>query len=312
MLRPGEPDKKLSEVDELIISGDGYDSLESALAAGRKWRQVASSVFARMLLSVDFGDDDESRAVLEEITVTGPGLEMIGVTPGDVIYDDRDGLSVYRTEPERRFIHISMGTPSVHVSLSREQTHERVEQALQRHAGIWNDELKLAYQLVHSSLANQNHEARFILAVTAIEALIPYRQRVPEVVAVLDHLIAHINDMPGSEVNGEVRDIILKLLESDKFESIRQFGLRLSDRLTRDYGGMSPRRYFDFVYGTRSDLAHGNLRDAPRLSRHALNEAYVELLAFALDILEAWTPDYSDSDAPEGEAGSLDGDTESA
>ncbi len=90
------------------------------------------------------------------------------------------------------------------------------------------------------------------------------------------------------------------MLDSDQFESVRSFGLKLTDRLTRQYGGKSPRKYFDYVYGTRSDLAHGNLRDVLRLSRDALNQEYLELLTFVLDILEAWTPDYSGASSTDG------------
>jgi hypothetical protein len=50
--------------------------------------------------------------------------------------------------------------------------------------------------------------------------------------------------MPATEIDGETREVVLKLLESDKFRSVRSFGLTLTDRLTRDYGGMSPRKYF--------------------------------------------------------------------
>ncbi|OBF92092.1 hypothetical protein A5791_14600 [Mycobacterium sp. 852002-51163_SCH5372311] len=292
--RPGYPSKKLKDVDELIISGRGYDSPEAALGAGRKWRQVLSSVFARMFLSVDLGDDvDESKVLLPETMVTGTGLEMIGIKPGAIIYEDRHGLSIYKTEPVRPFVHLSMGEVSVHVSLNEQATYDSVGQALQRHSGIWRDELKLAYQLVHSSLANENYEPRLILAVTAIEALIPYRERVAEVVTVLEKLVSHVNDMSATEIDNATRSAVLKLLDSDRYESVRQLGLKLTDRLTGEYGGKSPRKYFDEVYGTRSDLAHGNLRNVPRLSEDALNKTYIELLRFVVDILEAWTPEYS-------------------
>ena len=69
--------------------------------------------------------------------------------------------------------------------------------------------------------------------------------------------------------------------------------MKLTDRLVGEYGGKTPRKYFDYAYGTRSDLAHGNLRNIPKLSIEALIEEYTELQRFVLDILEAWTPDYS-------------------
>ena len=66
---------------------------------------------------------------------------------------------------------------------------------------------------------------------------------------------------------------------------------------------MNRRKYLDFVYGTRSDLAHGKLRNVPKLSTYALNQQYSELLRFVLDILEAWTPDYSEQERPQPASG---------
>jgi hypothetical protein len=246
-----------------------------------------------MALSVEFGDDDESKITPEKFEHQEFRIRL-GIEPDKIAYLDRFGLLVHETEPKPRFVNLSMGTPDVCVPLDEEGTRDSTDQALHRYNGVWNDEIKLAYQLVHASLANDNPEARFILAVTAIEALIPYRLRIPEVVDVLDSLIAHLGEQEG--ILEEPLAAVLRLLESDKYDSVRSFGLKLTDRLTGEYGGKKPRKYFDLVYGTRSDLAHGNLRDIPKLSTHALNQQYAELLRFVLDILEAWTPDYSGRD----------------
>ena len=294
MIQPGFHNKKINEVSELAISGSGYESAEAALGAGRKWRQVMSSIFARMILSVDFGGDDEEKIAPEQFKAGGL-LQKLGLASGEIVYTDRFGFLVHKTEPKRRFVNLSMGTPLVYVSLGEQATHDLTDQALQRHTGDWSDELKLAYELVHASMADDNPEARFILLVTAIEALIPYRERIPPVVAVLDLLIAHANQQTG--INKETLEAVLRLLESDKFESVRSYGLKLADRLSGEYDGKAPRKYFDDVYETRSDLAHGNLRNIPKLSTDALNQQYSELLRFVLDILESWTPDYSETGA---------------
>jgi len=291
MIQPGFLDKTINEVTELFISGSGYPTAQAALEGGRKWRHIMSSVFARMAMSVDFGDDDENKITPREFTAGSQVTRMLGMEDGEIGYHDRLGLFVHKTEPKRRFVYLSAGTPDVYVSMSEQEARDRVEPALQRYSGTWSDELKLAYELVHASLANDNAEARFILLVTAIEALIPRKWRNQSAVDLLDSLITIVEQR--AHIENDLREVVSTLLESDKFESVRSFGLKLADRLTGQYGGTTARKYFDAVYGTRSDLAHGNLRDIPKLSRDALSQQYSELLRFVLDLLEAWTPDYS-------------------
>jgi hypothetical protein len=305
VLQSGIQDQRIKDVGELFFGGRGYADFESAFAAGIKWRQIVSAVLARLATGTEFGDHE--RENLQPQTVDPGFVATLGLDATQLWYKDRIGLLVFETDPPARFGFLSadgMGFDNFPL-----HAPALISAAQGRHSGEWNDELTLAYQLVHASLTDsRNHEARFILAVTAIEALIPYRERIPEVVAILDSLISHVNNMPetGSrrhrfrlrrhrfpEIDDETRNVVLRLLDSDKFDSVRSFGLKLSDRLTRNYAGMSPRKYFDYVYGTRSDLAHGNLRNVPRLSRDALNQEFTELWNFVLDLLEAWTPDYS-------------------
>lgn len=298
VIRSTEQDQMISETTELIVIGSGYQSGEAALNAGVKWRQVVSQYMARMTIPVELGDDDKENAYPREIEVTGDGLAMIGIHSGDVIYDEhRFGLYVYPTEPARRFVHIAMGTPNVVVSIQESEVRDGVQPALLRQSGVWGQELNLAYDLVHAAFANGNPEAKFILMVTAVEALIPYRQRNdPEVVLLLDSLISRVEGCAIFDVH--VRDVVIRLLASDRNDSVRSFGLKLTERLTGQYANLTPHKYFDHAYGKRSELAHGNIREAAILGSEALNQQFAELTRFVLDILEVWTPDYSHLDTP--------------
>lgn len=296
ILQSGQQGQQIKDMGELFFAGSGYADFKSALAAGITWRQIVSAVLARLATGTEFGDHERDN--LQPQTVH-PGLvATLGLDATQLWYKDRIGLLVFpKTDPPARFAFLS--ADAVGLENFPLNAPAWISAAQGRHRGEWNDELKLAYQLVHASLSDsRNHEARFILAVTVIEALIPYRERVPEVVEVLESLRSHLDDMSG--IDDETRNVVRTLLHSDKFESVRSFGRKLSGRLTRQYGGMSPRDYFDHVYGTRSDLAHGNLRNIPRLSRDALNQEFTELRIFVLDLLEAWTPDYSGASSTDG------------
>jgi hypothetical protein len=288
VLQSGLRDQLIKDVGELALIGSGYPDFAAALQAGVRWRQIVSAVLARLATGAEFGDHLSENLVPRRCPVQL--LQILNFDESALAYFDRIGLLIFDTEPAAEFIFAS--GDAIGSEAFPQNAPALISGAQGRDSGEWNDELKLAYQLIHASLSdNRNPEARFILAVTAIEALIPYRYRFPEVVDVLDALKAHVD--ARADLDDETRDLVLRLLDGDKSESVRGFGLKLTDRLTRNYDGKPPRKYFDYVYGTRSDLAHGNLRDAPRLGIDALNQQYVELLAFVLDILEAWTPDYS-------------------
>ena len=242
-----------------------------------------------MGMGCNYGDDVDSEKLRPR---------DLTIDPADRVLEDRVGLLVFELQPLPSFEWSLAHAPDVSGSGPR---HDLMSTAQGRYNGDWQDELRLAYQLVHSSLSDTNPETRFILLVTAIEALIPHREEDAELSCLLDALKPLVDGISGFDEN--TRNTVKKLIEGAKFESTRQFALKLIERLSGEYGGKTPRRYFDDVYGTRSALAHGNLRNMPALSEDALNQQYLELLRFVLDILEAWTSDRnSGAETGEGQA----------
>lgn len=122
---------------------------------------------------------------------------------------------------------------------------------------------------------------------TAIEALIPYRQKEGAQSALLEALKPLVNGM--TNFDDATRESVNKLLTSNQYNSVRQYGLKLAARLSGQYDGKTAAKYYDEAYGTQSALAHGILRNVPKLSEQALGRQYSELLRFVLDILESWT-----------------------
>jgi hypothetical protein len=281
----------IKEDHDVVLSGSAYNSFDAALHAGRRWRQITQSTFARIGLSCDFGDDDDNNLAPAHVTQPLHITGMFGLTPTDRIFDDRIGLLVFDANPVPNFIFLYGGRPIVSLS---PPDPALISVARQRNSGDWPDELRLAYKLVHSAMSDSNAETRFILMVTAIEALIPYRKKESELSRMLEALRPVADGM--TSFDGDTRKVVDGLLKSSQYNSIRQYGLKLARRLPGNYGGITAAEYYDEVYRTRSALAHGNLRDIPSLSEDALTAQFSELKRFVLDILESWTEDPSFGD----------------
>lgn len=278
------PNKTIKQCTSLNLWGSPYPSFDVALAAGRKWRQIAMSVFSRLATGCEFGDDDDDNLQprdVDERHYRG----MFGLTMDDRVYWDRTGLFVFSASPQPHFINLTVDAYGLS-GLS--DLPSLIAGAENRYTGVWSDDLLLAYQLVHAGLSEtRNPASRHVLTVTAIEALIPYRERYPELSQLLDELQPVAAGM--SHYDEDTRAAVKKLLDSDKMDSVRRYGIKLTHRVAGKYGGMSSKKYFDHVYGLRSDLAHGNPRDSEALTDDALNKEFLELLRFVLDILESWT-----------------------
>lgn len=277
------PDTPIVKCESLVLWGSPYPSFDAAVSAGRKWRQIAMSVFPRLATGCDFGDDDDD--MLRPFEFPPERLrEEYGLGPGFRMFRDRLGLLVFPWCSEPVFGYLSVKGEGLS---GLDDFPAMIAAAERRHNGVWPDEVRLAYDLVHAALgATRSPEARHIFTVTALEALIPFRQKHPELSGILDKLIDLVDQL--DEYDDDLRNDVKKILEGDKQKSINQFGKELAGRLSGLYGGVPPPKFWTKAYGVRSGLAHGNPR-GESLSRAALHQQFIDLLMFVLDILESWT-----------------------
>ncbi len=276
------------EDHDVVLAGSAYSSFDTALHAGRRWRQIMQSTFAREGISCEFGDDDDANLSPSRVRLAHT-TGLFDLRPTDTVYEDRIGLLVFRAHPVPRFIFTYGGTPMVSKS---PPSSDLISTARERDSGDWPDELRLAYKLVHSALSDANPETRFILMVTAAEALIPYRKKGSHLTQMLEALRPIAEDM--QTFDDDTREVVDGLLQSAQYDSIRKYRMMLAERLTGEYGGTTAKKYFDGIYATRSELAHGNLRE--NLSEDDLRERFSELNRFVLDILEDWATNPSFGD----------------
>jgi hypothetical protein len=147
-------------------------------------------------------------------------------------------------------------------------------------------QLDLAYRLIHLALLNAHVEVKYILFVTAIEALIP--DSMPEkgdtaFVAALQELIGYAKQ--PSRFASQTRDKVLGSLGYLKRESISSYGVKLAAKLSGTYDGLSPGEYFERAYKRRSRLVHGSLSGGSRLDTREIGRELNTLRDFALDLL---------------------------
>ena len=283
VITAGTLGSKIKDCRSLILWGSPYPDSATAASAGRKWRQIIISVLARKAIGCDFGDDEPDNLTpveVAELHIRG----LINKSSADRVFWDRVGLLVFRMNPDPDFIRFA---GEAYGMSGLDDWPTLIASAEERYNGYWTNELRLAYELVHAALADTNPESRCILTVTGIETLIPYREKQPDLSRLLDELISVVSDM--TDYAEDTRDAVMSALEYDKVESIGKYGRVLAGRLAGTYAGAKPKKFFADQYGLRSSLAHGNLRDKPKLRKDALNEQFLELLRFVLDILESWT-----------------------
>jgi hypothetical protein len=293
-------ESRIKDAGCAILWGGAYSDSESALAAGRKWRQILLSVLARLGVGSDIGSDENPFLTDEDIAplhISG----MFDRGESERVYRDRPGLMVFELQPPPFFVMLSADAYGL---IPFDSGGHLISLAEGRHAGVWTDELRLAYDLVHGSLSLPNPVAKYVLVVTAIEALIPYQERSEELSELLESLKPVVAQ--ASNYDEDTRASVKKLLDSAKMHSVRQHAIKLVGRLTGGYDGKPPKKFFDEIYGVRSGLAHGNPRDKPSLSMEALDKQYPQVLGFVLDVLEAWTPDESIAESDSGDANSTD------
>jgi hypothetical protein len=274
-----------NETDTLILHGAEYPSFQSALISARRWRQIIAVYFARVGFSVDLGDDREESCIPREMDRIDSRAQP-GFTDETTLYWDRIGLYVLPVQPSAIFFH-GQGYGENWVSVRQARLMRAIERQNQH---PWANELKLAYELFHASLADTNPETQYILAVTAVETLITRQKRAPEVINILDSLIARVKSQADT-IGRDLADEIKRLLHEDKVNSISNAGQHLAERLPNTYEGMPPVAYFKHVYRIRSELVHGELRNNWRLT--SISDQMRELNRFVLDILAAWTPEHS-------------------
>ncbi|MBF6082008.1 hypothetical protein IU485_11625 [Nocardia cyriacigeorgica] len=271
-LRPRNRESLFADSSELVLQGGPYSTEQEAIGAGKRWRQRVSIAFAQQRVGVDLGRDDQTSPI--ESPVSAEMFEKFGVN----WYHDRHGLLILPTE-EAVFGRLTADVKAVRNMVHLHAEFDRVQSSVK----AVTEGQELALTLIHSARFDPNPETRFVVLVTAIEAMVEQRAVPSDAAALIDKFITEVQD---SDLEAPVRDALVRHMGNGKRESVGAAARRLVDSSLdgREYNGMTPRKFFTTCYGLRSDLVHGNLTRPPAENLAQLNPI---LDGFVLDLINA-------------------------
>lgn len=275
ILRAEHSTEGFTDADWFMLEGQGFASSDEAYAAGRRWRQLLSVAFAHagfvvLLDSVVLETQDGER----ERSLDAPGLRVVPQPENLGGLAARLRLAGGRmrgkvTRPLELFMLVDL--PAAYESVS-DGLAPRVE---------------LAYTTFHAASAVDSSDVKYILFVTAIEALIDDDvSKSEDIVQGLNLLRKHIKDDDAfANVRGDLRN----LLKEDESESISQLGQQLASKLEGQYGEKNSADFFKQVYSARSGLVHGALEftgSRRRPTAEEIAQTLPELQRFVVDLIK--------------------------
>lgn len=270
-----DADKSIEESEELVLSGCGYHTAESARVAGSTFRQGLALALARNLIGVDF----RSRGPSSSITPAGLQHFASVFHLAGPVAEDRYGMSVHERLPDLHFIKMGDVNPFV------KKPFEKVIQSLSDFIATepsFSTAEEVAFEFFNASFFQNSADARFLLLMTAIETLIDPAERSAEARKHVDGLIAAT--ARNDAIDSEERLSLEGSLRFLKRQSIRQAGKRVVvERLgDREYKGKPASKFFSDCYDLRSRLVHG-LDPIPTWEE--INQTNGDLERFVSDLL---------------------------
>ncbi len=203
VLRSGDHPKPIGATSTVLLLGFAYRSEDAARHAAVQWVDTLQRAFSRLRVGADFGERAPSG------WFTDAGLRWVeGHVRGTtgrrrLALNDVHGAMVYRCRPAPIFV--KMGSPTVQLG----QPAHRVEQAVAAARSVrtpLDEREQLAFDLFSGSSFQQSPDARFVMLMMAVEALIQPARRNEIARAHVVGLISATksSDLPHSEISSIV------------------------------------------------------------------------------------------------------------
>jgi hypothetical protein len=266
-LRSHKADISIKDTTQLVLRGEGYDTVEEAQAAGDIYRDRLTLTFSKLRFPADFGD----RAA--KGFWTKYGLEMLKDESGSTVLNDIHGLQVYDSNLNPKF---STVNANAFITKSKETTLEALSAAFSTNASI-HEKKRLAFELFSASSFTHYADARFMLLMMALETLIEQSERVTEDQDLICQLI---NSVKISNISNKAS--LLSGLNNMRTESIGSAGRRLANNLKDNYMDKPPAIFFTLCYNLRSKLVHGHI---PRPTFEEVGGVCAALETFVADLI---------------------------
>lgn len=258
----------------------GWPDEGAASAASSLYVDALARALARLRVGVDYGDRAASGGGFTEAMI-----DKIKNEHGIRVINERPGVMVYETEPSPVFAS-STGRAALAVQAFQ---FERVFSAAMEDVEPLSPHERVSIALYNAAFFEESQDARFLLHMMALEALIQPQERSPEALRHVEHLVDETRR--AVHLAQADRDSLCGALEGLRQQSIGQAGRALVRRLEgRSYGGFDAVAFFGNCYSLRSRLVHG---DNPLPSRDEVGSAAASLELMVSDLLAGHLRDIS-------------------
>jgi len=273
-LTPADNSVSVAEARWLVLTGSGYPTPDEATLEGDTWRSRLMGAFAAVNVGADFGDRAPGLGGLSDYS-----QRRVREQSGQQVLNDTHGLMVYESEPKPLFASVLPITAMV------SRVHEQLASAVEFARSLSQPvprEWQTAYDLYSASFFMKVADARFMLLVMALEALI---RPAPRPRGSRGHVEILIEQTRASALPKDEIESICGALRWLRDESIGQSGRQLVQVLgSKTYLDETPEAFFRRSYEIRSRLVHGAGR-RPTLKEVSARGATLEV--FVADVLSA-------------------------
>lgn len=256
--------ESLAASDLLLLKGSGYSTQEDARVACDRWVSYLKTGFAGAAIGADFFTRAPGGGW------TKYAIEAMEVETAKRILSDENDPLVFEAEPAPLFA--SVGPITARKGIPAGRVLNQIEHAVT--AGVTMDaSQRVAYELYSISFGLQSPDARFVMLVTAVEALIEQR---PKSSGVCDLVADFKQRVRDAQIPDDERKSLLTALGLLELESINKAGKGVAAKLSSSYYSEAPDVFFSRCYRIRSDIVHGNM-PRPSIEEVQIRAANLEI-----------------------------------
>ncbi|WP_394770808.1 hypothetical protein [Lacisediminihabitans sp.] len=277
-IKPQTADRAVQQEDRFALRGEGYKTEDEAREDGERWISALALGFVAQLVPADFEtrrpQGHFAHSLLNQLNTEATGTAKL--------YHDQTGLLVVPEDPTPMWGRLEAQSEAIRNAAAMADAVRRAYDE-----GLRPDERTMLAIDLNSAAENVagDADARFLMLMFAVEAMIEVKQRSNAQIAVLDELSKHLIGL--TDVDPSDRSEVVGALARLRNESIGAAGRRLAASLApRLYGGRSAVDFFRYAYGIRSKLVHGNVGER-RPAVEVVRELHGPMLWFVRDLILA-------------------------
>jgi hypothetical protein len=243
----------LSQAGTVVISGPRFPTESEASDAAARVRSCLQVALARIGIGADFGDRRPGGEGM-----SGTDRARVLREQGKRYMNNVHGTQVYECDPPPTFV-AAPPVPSLAV-VSPPGAFENAFEAAAARPREPNPSLEVAYDLFAASFfVTGQADARFLILMMAVEAMLEFERRPPTILAHVENVIEATRKLEIPADEEAHRKALLTTLERQRDESIGHAGRRLARTLgnrTYGWGRETPEKFFSSCYTIRSRLVH--------------------------------------------------------